>query len=63
MYYHPYRNRTIFKIAKFSINTNIILNNQLDNRIDYHMNYNNMNKELFFGTAKAILKSEKNLKK
>ena len=45
------------------INTDINLYNQLDNRIDYHMNYNNMDKELFFGTAKAILKSEKNLKK
>ena len=43
------------------ISTDINLN-ILSNRIDYPKNYNNMDKDLFFGTAKAILKNEKNVK-
>ena len=34
-------------------------NNQFKNRIDYHMKFNNMNKDLFFGTPKAILNKNK----
>ena len=34
-------------------------NNQFKNRIDYHMKFNNMDKDLFFGTPKAILNKNK----
>ena len=33
--------------------------NELENRIDYHMKYNDMNKGLFFGTPNSVLKIEK----
>ena len=33
--------------------------NKLENRIDYHMKYNNMNKGLFFGTPNSVLKNIK----
>ena len=32
----------------------------MENRIDYQMRYNNMNKDLFFGTPKAVLKKNPN---
>ncbi len=33
--------------------------NKLENRIDYHMKYNDMNKGLFFGTPNSVLKNLK----
>ena len=41
-----------------SSHTNVY--NKMENRIDYQMKYNNMNKDLFFGTPKAVLKKNQN---
>ena len=38
------------------INNNVF--NKLQNRLDYHMKYNDMNKDLFFGTSNAILNNK-----
>ena len=70
------RNRNIFRIQasnKKSRNDNILIErndkipinknifNRIEDRIDFHMKYNDMDKDKFFGTSKAILKnSEKN---
>jgi hypothetical protein len=34
--------------------------NKMENRIDYQMKNNSMNKDLFFGTPKAVLKKNPN---
>ena len=41
-------------------NSNNQIFNQLENRIDYKMNYNKMNKDLFFGTPKTVLRKKPN---
>ena len=34
----------------------------MEDRVDYHMKYNKMNKDLFFGTPKSVLKKKPNYK-
>lgn len=43
-------------------NSNGKVYNQMENRIDYQMKYNKMNKDLFFGTPKSVLKKKPNYK-
>ena len=42
-------------------NNNKVFNN-MEDRVDYHMKYNKMNKGLFFGTPKTVLRKKTNYK-
>ena len=43
-------------------NTNNKVYNKMEDRVDYHMKYNKMNKDLFFGTPKSVLRKRTNYK-
>ena len=55
----PNLSRSIEEIIN---NSNSNIYNKIENRIDYEMKYNNMDKGLFFGTPKSVLKKKPNYK-
>ena len=49
----------VFNDNRINPNINNRVYNKYENRIDYHMKYNNMDKGLFFGTPNSVLKKGK----
>ena len=56
------KSQDISKSIDNIFNTNNKVYNKMEDRVDYHMKYNKMNKDLFFGTPKSVLRKRTNYK-
>ena len=56
------KGQDISKSIENIFHTNNKVYNKMEDRVDYHMEYNKMNKDLFFGTPKSVLKKRTNYK-